>query len=108
MRNLNLNYVKTDDCDLDAIAELVIHSKATQVNLPEGVDLKLRETARWRRGKVDARASLKQQIRGHMDHIWPGLVNSHEETKGLFNFNDFWCKTIRFLLEHCPTPSTGP
>jgi transposase len=102
MRNLNLNYVKTDDCDLDAIAELVILCKATPANLPEGVYLQLRELARWRRGKVDARASLKQQIHGHMDRIWPGIVNYHEKHKGISQ--DFWCKTVRFLVEQCLGP----
>lgn len=98
MRNLNLNCVKTDDCDLDAIAELVIHCKATPANLPGGVYLRLRELARWHRTKVDARISLKQQIHGHMDRIWPGLVNYHEKRKGVTG--DLWSKTVRFLLEH--------
>lgn len=102
MRNLNLNNIKTDDLDLDAVAELMISHKGTRANLHEGVYLELCELCRWRRTRVDDGARLKQQIQGHLDRIWPGILNSHESPKGLFA--SFDCKELRGLMQICPSP----
>jgi transposase len=103
MRNLNLNSIKTDDIDLDAIHELLAHGKGTESNLPEGIYLELRELTRFRRTKVEERGRLKQQIHGHLDRIYPGLINPHEKHKQLFA--DFWDTDAAWrILRLCPSP----
>jgi len=68
----------------------------------------LQQLDRVRLGKVKIQAMLKNQILGHLDRIFPGLVILGDEAKErytpLFEV-DFWtCQTLQHLIRVCPNP----
>jgi hypothetical protein len=65
---------------------------------------------RVRLSKVKMRSALKNQIIGHLDRIFPGLVIkgkvARERYTPLFA-TDFWsCQTLQRLIRVCPGPRT--
>jgi len=104
-----LNWSKTDDLDLYAIAHALIQNKGMENKLPEGFYRKLMTLTRARRSEVQKRALTRIQIRTLMDHIWrdyQGLVevNNNKPTKRLI-FSDFWGQASLFFIENFPHPS---
>jgi transposase len=105
-----LNWSKTDDLDLFAIAHTLIQNKGMENKLPEGPYRQLMTLTRARRNEVRKRALVKIQIRTLMDHIWRDFQGYVEivknKPKKLRIFSDFWGKSSLFFMEYYPHPSS--
>ena len=99
---------KTDDIDLGAIGELVLRNKCFPYQPLSEEHLHLQYWVRYREGKAKARTALRNQIIGHLDRIFPGLVrpNHRAEFGGPPKlFARFWeCQTAQRLIRLCPDP----
>jgi transposase len=99
---------KTDEIDVAAIGDLLRRGEGTPFKPASGVYLQLQQLDRVRLGKVKIQTMLKNQILGHLDRIFPGLVILDEAAKArytpLFEV-DFWnCQTLQHLIRVCPNP----
>jgi hypothetical protein len=73
----------------------------------EGAYLQLQQWVRFRKAKVKMRTALRNQIIGHLDRIFPGLVccNKSGREEALRLFPAFWkSQTAQNLLRLCPDP----
>ena len=99
---------KTDEIDVAAIGDLLRRGEGTPFRPPTGIYLQLQQLDRVRLGKVKIQAMLKNQILGHLDRIFPGLVILGDEAKERYTplFEaDFWtCQTLQHLIRVCPNP----
>src|SRR5690606_12588976 len=89
-----LNYSKTDDLDLYAIAHCLIQNKAMENKLPTGIHQQLMMLTRGRRSEVIKRSKARVEIRTLMDRIWRDFqgyveVTDNKPKKHLI-FSDFW------------------
>jgi transposase len=66
-----LDYSKTDDIDLHAIASAVAGGKVTFSEVPTGLKEELRYLTRTRRFLVKERSKLIVVMRNILDHYWP-------------------------------------
>jgi len=103
-----LNWSKTDDLDLDAIAQVIIQNKGTENQLPIGKHKELMTLTRARRSEVRKRARVKVEIRTLMDKVWREyqghvLVNRNKPSK-IELFSDFWGKSSLFFMKNYPHP----
>lgn len=99
---------KTDQIDVAAIGDLLRRGEGSPYQPPTGVYLQLQQYDRVRLGKLKIERMLKNQIIGHLDRIFPGLVVLDETAKEryapLFD-TDFWqCRTLQDLIRVCPNP----
>jgi len=99
---------KSDEIDVAAIGDLLRRGEGTLYRPMTGIYLQLQQWERARVGKVKIQTMLKNQILGHLDRIFPGLVLRGEEAKRryppLFAL-DFWrCLTLQHLIRVCPDP----
>lgn len=99
---------KTDQIDVAAIGDLLRRGEGTPYKPATGVYLQLQQIDRVRLGKVKITGILKNQIIGHLDRIFPGLIILDEAAKErctpLFDV-DFWhCQTLQDLIRVCPNP----
>ena len=99
---------KTDEIDVAAIGDLLRRGEGSPFRPASGVYLPLQQLDRVRLGKVKIQTMLKNQILGHLDRIFPGLVILDEGAKArytpLFEV-DFWhCQTLQHLIRVCPDP----
>lgn len=103
-----LNWCKTDDLDLVAIAHAIKSNKATENKLLDGLHRQLHVLTRARRSEIRKRASLRIEIRALMDIIWreyQGYADySTSEARKIKVFSDFWGKASLFFMEHYPHP----
>jgi transposase len=101
-------YEKDDDIDTAAIGDLLKRGEGSPFNPPKGVYLQLQHLARVRTSKVKMRTMLQNQIIGHLDRIFPGLVIIGKEAKERYEplfATNFWdCKTLQHLIRVCPNP----
>lgn len=108
-RSKNLNWSKTDDLDLLAIADCIISNVGTEFKLPTGSHKELLTFTRTRRQEVRKRSSLQMEIRVIMDHIWrefQGFASDDSRSrKKIKIFSDMWGKSSLFFLENFPHPS---
>jgi transposase len=99
---------KTDDIDLGAIGDLVLRNKCFPYQPLAGDYLSLQHWVRFREAKVKARTALRNQITGHLDRIFPGLVrpNHRSEWGGPPKlFANLWqSETAQRLIRLCPDP----
>jgi transposase len=100
---------KTDQIDVAAIGDLLRRGEGTPYKPATGVYLQLQQIDRVRLGKVKIAGILKNQIIGHLDRSFPGLIILDEAAKErctpLFNV-DFWhCQTLQDLIRVCPNPN---
>lgn len=99
---------KTDDIDLGAIGELTLRNKCFPYQPLSEDHLHLQHWVRFREAKVKARTALRNQIIGHLDRIFPGLVRPRHrpELGGPPKlFARFWeCETAQRLIQLCPDP----
>ena len=99
---------KTDDVDLGAIGELVLRNKCFPYRPLEEVHLHLQYWSRFRESKVKIRTMLRNQVIGHLDRTFPGLVRpKHDLEHGgpPQLFARFWkCQTAQHLVRLCPNP----
>jgi transposase len=107
-RSSALNWCKTDDLDLVAIAYALMQNKGMENKLPKGNHRQLLTLTRARRKEVVNRAKVRIDIRVQMDHIWrefqayPVLENGRPKKKKIFS--DFWGKSSVFFMENHPHP----
>ncbi|MFR9708592.1 IS110 family transposase [Paenibacillus sp. MB22_1] len=104
-----LNWCKTDDLDLVAIAHAIKSNKATENQLLNGVQRQLHVLTRARRSETRKRASLRTEIRALMDLIWREYQGYADYSAGRARkikvFSDFWGKASLFFMEHYPHPA---
>lgn len=108
-RNSALNWCKTDDLDLIALAHAIKNNKGTESTLLEGKQRQLLTLTRTRRKEINRRSSLLVEIRTLMDHIWREFqgyaIEQNGKRKTQKIFSDFWGKSSLFFMEHYPHPS---
>ncbi|MGE6371034.1 IS110 family transposase [Planococcus kocurii] len=108
-RETVLNYTKTDNVDLMAITQSLLHGrgKTSQEALPLLEQLKT--LSRAHRTLIDARSRTVNHIRLYMDHIFrefQGVVETVEgEQVTLKIFWTFDSKSSLYLMRHYPHPS---
>lgn len=99
---------KTDPIDVAAIGDLLRRGEGSPFQPVSGVYLQLQHLDRVRLGKVKMQTMLKNQIIGHLDRLFPGLVLIGKEAKGRYQplfATDFWeCQTMQHLIRVCPDP----
>jgi transposase len=103
-----MHHEKDDEIDTAAIGDLLRRGEGTPFKPLSGVYLELQHLDRVRLSKVKMRTMLQNQIIGHLDRIFPGLViigdAARERYTPLFT-TDFWeCKTLQHLIRVCPDP----
>ena len=99
---------KDDEIDVAAIGDLLRRGEGTPFQPVSGLYLEMQHLSRVRLSKVKMRTALKNQIIGHLDRIFPGLVIkgkvARERYEPLF-VTDFWsCQTLQHLIRVCPDP----
>ena len=104
-----LNWCKTDDIDLVAIAHCIKNNKGTEFTLAEGIQRQMLTFTRARRQEIRKRSTLQMEIRVLMDHIWREYqgyaVDEGNKRKKVKVFSDFWGKSSLFFMNHYPHPS---
>lgn len=109
-RSSALNWCKTDDLDLVALAHCIKNNKGTEFTLAEGLQRHLLTFTRGRRQEIRKRASLQMEIRGLMDRIWREFqgfaVQEGNQRKKINVFSHFWGKSSLFFMTHYPHPSS--
>jgi transposase len=99
---------KSDPIDVAAIGDLLGRGEGSPFQPLQGIYLELQQLDRVRQGKVKMRTMLKNQIIGHLDRIFPGLVIIGEAAKERYSpvfVTDFWeCQTMQHLIRVCPDP----
>ena len=99
---------KDDEIDAAAIGDLLRRGEGTPFQPVSGIYLEMQHLSRVRHSKVKMRTALKNQIVGHLDRIFPGLLImgkvARERYEPLFA-TDFWsCQTLQHLICICPDP----
>jgi transposase len=99
---------KDDEIDVAAIGDLLRRGEGTPFQPIDGLYLEMQHLSRVRLSKVKMQTALKNQILGHLDRIFPGLVikgkAARERYQPLF-VADFWsCQTLQHLIRVCPDP----
>jgi transposase len=99
---------KDDEIDVAAIGDLLRRGEGTSFQPVSGLYLEMQHLSRVRFSKVKMRTALKNQIIGHLDRIFPGLVikgKGARERYELLFVTDFWsCQTLQHLIRVCPDP----
>jgi hypothetical protein len=103
-----MQYEKDDEIDTASIGDLLRRGEGSPFNPPTGIYLQLQHLDRMRISKVKMRTSLQNQIIGHLDRIFPGLIIMGDEAKERYEplfATDFWeCQTMQHLIRVCPNP----
>jgi transposase len=99
---------KTDQIDAAAIGDLLRRGEGTPFQPATGPYLQLQHLDRVRLSKVKLQTMLKNQIIGHLDRLFPGLVLIGEEARRRYTplfATDLWeCQTLQHLIRVCPDP----
>ena len=103
-----MHYQKTDEEDAAAIGDLLCRGEGTPSRPNKGVYLEMQHIDRVRVAKLKMRSALKNQIIGHMDRIFPGMIITDKEAqkrrRPLFT-TPFWsCEMAQNLVRVCPDP----
>jgi transposase len=100
---------KDDEIDAAAIGDLLRRGEGTPFQPVSGIYLEMQHLSRVRHSKVKMRTALKNQIIGHLDRIFPGLVLKGKVAKERYEplfVTDFWsCQTLQNLIRVCPDPA---
>lgn len=100
---------KSDQIDVAAIGDLLRRGEGTPYQPATGIYLQLQQLDRVRLSKVKIAAMLKNQVIGHLDRIFPGLVLLDDAAKQRYTplfTTDFWlCQTLQDLIRVCPNPN---
>lgn len=103
-----MQHEKDDEIDTAAIGDLLRRGEGTPFKPPTGIYLQLQHLDRVRISKVKIRTMLQNQIIGHLDRIFPGLVIIGDEAKDRYEpmfATDLWeCQTMQHLIRVCPDP----
>jgi len=103
-----MHYQKTDEEDAATIGDLLCRGEGTPYRPNKGIYLEMQHIDRVRVAKLKMRSALKNQIIGHLDRIFPGLIITNQEAqkrrRPLFT-TDFWsCKMAQDLVHVHPDP----
>jgi len=108
-RETLLNWSKTDNLDLMAIVQSMIHGRGTSNGLPTGKVHNLQKLTRARRELVKEETETKNLIRVHMDHIFREFQGKSVWLNGKRThvkiFDDMFGKSSIYLMKHYPHPS---
>ncbi|MGY3718808.1 IS110 family transposase [Sutcliffiella cohnii] len=108
-REALLNWSKTDNLDLMAIVQSIIHDRGASNELPTGEILQLRKLTRARRELISERTKTKNLILMHMDHIFREYQGKTVCVNGKKSFakplTNVFGKAARYLMRHYPHPS---
>jgi transposase len=99
---------KDDEIDVAAVGDLLRRGEGTLFQPISGLYLEMQHLARVRLSRVKMRTALKNQIIGHLDRIFPGLVIqgkvARERYEPLFVAHFWSCQTLQHLIRVCPDP----
>ena len=103
-----MHHEKTDEEDAATIGDLLCRGEGTPYRPVEGIYLEMQHIGRVRIAKLKMRSALKNQVIGHLDRIFPGMIITHKEAQQrhppLFT-TPFWsCQTAQNLVRLCPDP----
>lgn len=108
-RKAMLNHSKTDNIDLMAIVQTVIHGRGTSSELSKGTYQTLRTFTRARRELVQERTSIQNQILTYVDYIFREFqgktVWKGGKRKRVTPFSYLFGKAPRYLMRHCLHPT---
>ncbi|WP_066173758.1 IS110 family transposase [Bacillus marinisedimentorum] len=103
-RQMLLNGSKTDNLDLMAIVQTIIHGRGTSSELAVGIHHSLRKLTRSRRELVKQRSATQNMIRVHLDHIFREFqgktVWMDDKRKHIKPFSKLFGKAPRYLMRH--------
>lgn len=108
-RQALLNWSKTDNLDLMAIVQSMIHGRGTSNELSTGDVHNLQKLTRARRVLVGKRTTTENLIRVHLDHIFREFqgksiwINGKREH--VAPFSKLFGKAPRYLMRHALHPS---
>lgn len=99
---------KTDEIDVASVGDLLRRGEGTLYRPASGLYLQLQQLDRVRIAKLKMQTMLKNQILGHLDRIFPGLVLQGPEATDryppLFTTSFWHCQTLQHLVRVCPEP----
>jgi transposase len=108
-RQALLNWSKTDNLDLMAIVQSMIHGRGTSNELSSGDVLTLQKLTRARRESVGERTATQNLIRMHMDHIFREFQGKSVWRKGkrkhVQPFSSLFGKSALYIMRNYPHPS---
>ncbi|MBY0121727.1 IS110 family transposase [Bacillus sp. S/N-304-OC-R1] len=108
-RDALLNWSKTDNLDLMAIVQSIIHGRGTSNELSSGNVHTLQKLTRARRELVDERTATQNLIRMHIDHIFREFQGKSVWKNGKREhcqpFSKLFGKAPRYIMRHHPHPS---
>ncbi|GGM43685.1 hypothetical protein GCM10011351_32110 [Paraliobacillus quinghaiensis] len=108
-RDTLLNWSKTDNLDLMAIVQSIIHGRGTFNELRSGSVLHLQKLTRSRRELVQERSATRNHIRVHLDHVFREMqgksIWKNGKREHVKPFSDLFGKAPRYLMRHYPHPS---
>lgn len=100
---------KSDEIDVAAVGDLLRRGEGTLYRPASGLYLQLQQLDRARLAKLKWQTGLKNQILGHLDRIFPGLVLQGPEAtdryEPLFSSSFWQCQTLQHLVRVCPEPA---
>jgi transposase len=107
-RDSMLDYSKTDDLDLHAIAAAVSAGKTVTDRCPTGREAELRYMSRTRRSMVQDRSKTFVALHTLLDHYWPAMqgVNEIQDGEPVLRriFGKTWTEQSLKFLRHVNTP----
>lgn len=108
-RQALLNWSKTDNLDLMAILQSMIHGRATSNELSSGAVLTLQKLTRARGELVGERTTTQNLIRVRLDHIFREFqgksVWENEKRKHVQPFSHLFGKAPLYFMRHYPHPT---
>lgn len=100
---------KTDEIDVAAVGDLLRRGEGSPYRPASGLYLQLQQLDRARLAKLKLQTMLKNQILGHLDRLFPGLVLQGPEAtdryQPLFSSSFWQCQTLQHLVRVCSDPS---
>lgn len=103
----NKGTFRTDAVDASIVAQLLQEGHGRPYRPPTDIYQTLYHLERYRWAREQAATRLKNQIIGHVDRLYPGLVIRNRELARQYKpmFHDLWSqKTPRRLMELFPDP----
>lgn len=108
-RQALLNWSKTDNLDLMAIVQSIVHGRGTSNDLSVGDVHNLQKLTRARRVLVGERTSTENLIRVHIDHIFREFQGKSVWVNGkrehVAPFSKLFAKAPRYFMRHSLHPS---
>lgn len=103
-----MHFEKTDEQDAAAIGDLLNRGEGTPYRPVRGIYLEMQHIDRVRVAKLKMRSALKNQIIGHLDRIFPGMIITHKPAqkrrRPLFTTSFWACQMAQDLVRVCPDP----